>query len=173
MRLEGKACPIIHKCRASKTTTKSVCFCMKTTKETASSNGKANTQRKLFKSFPSIWKMYSATTAVQNHKQIFQLCCLSWSDKMNESVVFCVFISSFSVRSLLIYLSIIATGFVFSWSFSKSPWSKNSSATIFATRCWTSHGFAIALTSQAVIIMPHNTFQKERISIKTKMTTFS
>lgn len=56
-----------------------------------------------------------------------------------------------------IYRSIIATGLVFSWSFSKSPWSKNSSATNFATLCWTSHGFAIALTSQAVIIIPHST----------------
>lgn len=55
------------------------------------------------------------------------------------------------------YLSIIAIGFVLSCNFSKSPWSKNSSATSFATRCWTSHGFAMALTSQAVIIIPQST----------------
>lgn len=53
----------------------------------------------------------------------------------------CIFGSS-SFRSR----SIIAIGFVFNCSFSISPWSKNSSATSFAMLCWTSHGFAIALT---------------------------
>lgn len=70
------------------------------------------------------------------------------------------------------YLSIIAIGFVFSCNFSKSPWSKNSSATSLATRCWTSHGLAIALTSQAVIIIPHSTWINKKLYIYVSQINF-
>ena len=53
--------------------------------------------------------------------------------------------------------SLLTIGCWFSLNFSMSPWSKNSSATIFAALCWTSQGLAIALTSQAVISIPHST----------------
>ena len=55
---------------------------------------------------------------------------------------------------------LLTMGCVLSLSFSRSPWSKNSSATRLAKRCCCSQGLAIALTSQAVISIPHRTAKK-------------
>lgn len=68
--------------------------------------------------------------------------------------------NSFVCRFKIVYITI---GCWLSCNFSKSPWSKNSSATSLAILCCTSHGFAIALTSQAVIRIPHNTAKKRDI----------
>lgn len=56
----------------------------------------------------------------------------------------------------------LTMGWVLSLNFSRSPWSKNSSATRFAKRCCCSQGLAMALTSQAVISIPHSTENFER-----------
>ena len=51
-------------------------------------------------------------------------------------------------------------------SFSMSPWSKNSSATFFASWCCSSHGLAMADTSQAVINMPQRTAEKREMLLR-------
>ena len=51
----------------------------------------------------------------------------------------------------------LTIGWVLSLAFSRSPWSKNSSATRLARRCCCSQGLAMALTSQAVISIPQST----------------
>lgn len=65
------------------------------------------------------------------------------------------------MRSVITSMNVVLTiGWVLSLNFSRSPWSKNSSATRLAKRCCCSQGLAIALTSQAVISMPQSTEKK-------------
>lgn len=71
------------------------------------------------------------------------------------------------------HVFLLTIGCWFSCNFSRSPCSKNSSATNLAIRCWISQGLAIALTSHAVIIMPHNTSKCKKFRVKIFLNVLS
>ena len=88
-------------------------------------------------------------------------CELGIKSDFRKNVIFEIFWSRKKLEIKCFLNELLTMGWVLSLNFSRSPWSKNSSATRLAKRCCCSQGLAIALTSQAVISMPHSTAKEK------------